>query len=271
MKDIDGGEHVEKREMRVVSIFESKQQAKTEVKETFLDEIKIIFCKPVYVLLLLIRAMVFGVNTAIHYWIGDYMRTVCKVDGSKVFGAYTIIAISGPLGGLFAGSIITAFLGGYENKNSSLALILTQSLACMCGLASPFFTSIYVYCGLTTLYFVFNSVAQPLIQGIIFTSVNPKNKGTAFSLANFSTMLTTSGPFPFFYGAINDHFKARYPYMAMFSIMMIATLSILPMMLMAFFRYKTFSEKKDALIVKSDEETNFQKENHNYDIELQKK
>lgn len=272
VRDLDGIEHVEKKEMRVVSIFEARQTTKVEKRETFVDEMKIIFGKPVYVLSLIFRALVFGVNTALHYWIGDYMRSALNFEGTKVFGAYTIIAISGPVGGLFAGSIITAFLGGYENKHSSLALIISQSIACVFGLASPFFNSVYYYCALTTLYFVFNSVVQSLIQGIILNSVSPQNKGIAFSIANFSTMVVASGPFPFFYGALNDYFKETNSHMAMLCLMILAAISILPMILMAFFRYREFAQRNKPMISNtSEEEPSLPTGQRSDDIELQKK
>lgn len=276
IRDQDG-EHVEKKEHRVVSIFEVNLIDNS--KASFMTQVREILCAPVFLCCLFIRAIMFGVNTAIQYWIGDYMRTVLEIEGGQILFSYTIIAVSGPLGGLFAGSIINFFIGGYENKHSSLALLFSHTIACIFGLSGPWVKSSFAYCILTTLYFVFNSVALPLIQGIILTSVKPEYKSTAFSIANFSTMLLTSGPFPFLYGAINDIFKERYPYMAMLSLFIICTLAIIPMLFMCFFRYKTFSIDQMEKLVDFDKDDgrstidNYKSSNSNSnkDIELHKR
>ena len=54
-----------------------------------------------------IRAVIYGVNTAFHFWIADYMRTVMDINNpSTIFFSYTIIALAGPIGGVLCNAII---------------------------------------------------------------------------------------------------------------------------------------------------------------------
>lgn len=241
---------VKSTEEREVSLFEAKEIDKKGGNIDFFGQFKEIFSQPLFICCLIMRAIVIGTLTAIHYWIGDYMRTVLMVEGTKVFGSYTVIAIIGPIGGLGVGSITNYFFGGYEQKHSSLTMIFTHLISCACGITGTFFDSVYYFCILTTLFFVFNSVAYPLLNGMTLISVKPEYKSTAFTISNFFAMLFTSGPFPFMYGAINDYCKTTYPRMAMLCLMLIMALGLIPMVIMAILRYKDFEEKekKEAFI-----------------------
>jgi hypothetical protein len=93
------------------------------------------------------------------------------------------------------------------------------------------------------MYLIFNSSALPMIQGIIITSVSAELKGTAFSIANLFTMALTSGPAPFFYGAVNDlYHDTPYKNRGMIAIMLCCCCGILLMMVMAVIRYKRHNE-----------------------------
>ena len=215
-------------EFQFISSTQDKAVAQQkEKKSTFFEDMKDIIINFVFINSVLVRAILFGVNTALHFWISDYMRSVLFVEDKRViFVSYTIIAVSGPIGGVLASSIVSKFLGGYEHKNSAYILLFLHCMTCCIGLFIPFMKQLYPFCFTTTLYLVFSSSALPIVQGIIITSVSAKLKGTAFSIANLVQILLTSGPAPFLYGVINDAYKHVFPGMAMLCIMSCACVGI---------------------------------------------
>ena len=181
---------------------------------------KEILTNPVFINGLIIRAILYGINSSLHYWISDYIRNVLLINNNKlIFVSYTIIAIVGPLGGIVISSLVNYWLGGYEHRHSVIMLFVLHIIASFCGIAIPLVNSLYPFSISVVLYLIFNSATLPILQGLIITSVSPNLKGTAFSIANLVTMLLTSGPAPVVYGIINDKYKSVYPKLGMFSTM----------------------------------------------------
>ena len=248
VKDSDKTEHVEIKQQRVVSIFQIQQvstnDSSSSKKQTYFNELTYILRNNLFLIGALVRSILLGVNTAFHYWISDYMRNGLNINDSRViFISYTLMNIGGPIGGVLVGSIVNFFFGGYENRHSGTVLLVTHIISCVFGMLIPFMITLYSFCGMTLMYLIFNSSALPMIQGIIITSVNAELKGTAFSIANLFTMALTSGPAPFFYGAVNDlYHDTPYKNRGMIAIMLCCCFGILLMMIMAVIRYRRYNE-----------------------------
>ena len=242
-----------------VSIFEVRKSLTKSSKneQSTFAQAKAIITNPVFFFSNLARAILQGVNTALHYWISDYMRTALNIeDKSLILFAYTIVSIAGPIGGILASGFSNFFLGGYEHKHAPLALLMFHIITCVCGLCIPFMGGLYSFCGATMMFLVFSSSAVPMIHGIILNSVGPKLKGMAFSITNFTTMLLTSGPYPVMYGAVNDYFKPEHKNYAMLAIMLSECIGIIFILILAYFRYKTFDDskkKKEKLVTEGEE------------------
>ena len=247
VKDLDDTEHVEQKEQRVVSIFQTRQSTKDEKKKmTYCMEFKYIMRNPLFINGALGRSILLGVNTAFHYWISDYMKNAIHIENPHViFWSYTLMNIGGPVGGVFAGSFIQYFFGGYENKHSASVLLATHFISCIFGMLIPFMEGLYSFCAMVLLYLIFNSSSLPMIQGIIITSVSTELKGTAFSIANLFTMMLTSGPAPVFYGFINDTFHG-HKNAGMLAIMLCCCLGLLFILGMVFYRYKMYNELENS-------------------------
>lgn len=201
-----------------VSLLDKNQTDKK--KQNTCTVYKNILTNTVFINGLTIRAILYGINSSLHYWISDYMRNVLLINNNKlIFISYTIIAIVGPLGGIVITSLVNYCLGGYEHRHSVLILFLLHIIASFCGIAIPFVGSLYPFSISVVLYLIFNSAALPILQGLIITSVAPNLKGIAYSIANLVTMLLTSGPAPVVYGIINDKYKTVYPKMGMYATM----------------------------------------------------
>ena len=92
-------------------------------------EFKYIMRNPLFINGALGRSILLGVNTAFHYWISDYMKNAIHIENPHViFWSYTLMNIGGPVGGVFAGSFIQYFFGGYENKHSASVLLANRLL-----------------------------------------------------------------------------------------------------------------------------------------------
>lgn len=247
IKDLDDTEHVEQKEQRVVSIFQTRQSTKDEKKKmTYCMEFKYIMRNPLFINGALGRSILLGVNTAFHYWISDYMKNAIHIENPHViFWSYTLMNIGGPVGGVFAGSFIQYFFGGYENKHSASVLLATHFISCIFGMLIPFMEGLYSFCAMVLLYLIFNSSSLPMIQGIIITSVSTELKGTAFSIANLFTMMLTSGPAPVFYGFINDTFHG-HKNAGMLAIMLCCCLGLLFILGMVYYRYKMYNDLENS-------------------------
>ena len=194
-----------------------------------------------------IRSLIYGVNTAFHFWIADYMRTVLEINSpSKIFISYTIIALAGPIGGVLCNAIINPWMGGYESQRSSYALLFLHLISCIFGVSFPLFLGLTTFSILCALYLVFNSAMLSILQGVIVSSISSRLKSTGFSLTNIVTMLVTSGPSPVIYGYINDKYKTIYKPLAMLCTMLAGVASIPFFFLLICFRARQF--KKDKLL-----------------------
>ena len=208
----------------------------------FLDLQKIL-SNPLYILSLISRCIIHGLNTCLHYWISDFMRTVIKEEQVKVTIAYSMICFIGPLGGLLANTILKSYIGNYESKNSSWPIVILQSLASIFAINIGFMKSTVGISIITILFFIFNSSTLPLIQGILMSCTEKNLSGTAFAFASTCTQLATAGTTPIIYGMINDRFKHKYPWIAMVSMMSLHLLAIPLLILLAILRNKKFDEK----------------------------
>ena len=222
----------------------SKNDTSSSKKHTYFNELNYILRNNLFLIGAFVRSILLGVNTAFHYWISDYMRNALNINDSRViFISYTLMNIGGPIGGVLAGTFVNFFFGGYENRHSGTVLLITHIISCVFGMLIPFMSTLYSFCGMTLMYLIFNSSALPMIQGLIITSVSAELKGTAFSIANLFTMALTSGPAPFFYGAINDlYHDTPYKNRGMIAIMLCCCFGIVLMLVMAVIRYRKYNE-----------------------------
>jgi len=261
VKDADGGEHVEvKKEKQVskISVFEEKEDLGSGQKKeepSFISDMKELLTNATFLTSSWIRAVIYGVNTAFHFWIADYMRTVLNINSpSKIFISYTIIALAGPIGGVLCNAIINPWMGGYESQRSSYALLFLHLTSCVFGVAFPLFMGLTEFSILCAMYLVFNSAMLSILQGVIVSSISPRLKSTGFSLTNIVTMLVTSGPSPVIYGYINDKYKTYYKPLAMLCTMLGGVACIPFYFLLICFRARMF-KKGEKLLGKDSKKT----------------
>ena len=196
--------------------------------DNFFENCKIILKNKLYIYCLIVRSLLFGVNSGIHYWFNDYLVTVIEeTNQNKILIAYFIVATLGPLFGIIGNYFIESKIGEYNSKRAISASLFFHFICCIFCIIIPFLRNLIIFLILMWLYFTFNSFVIPIIQGIIICSVDKELKITSFSLANIFQMLFTSGPAPTYYGFVNDLFKDKIKNGGMIALLMFTIVNIL--------------------------------------------
>ena len=237
------------------TIYVDKEINKENVKNTFFEDLLILCCHPLYMISMLSRCILHGLNTCLHFWLGDFIRNVIKEDNQlKVTIAYSIICFAGPFGGIIANGFLKMCIGGYETRKSSWPLVFIQIIASILSISIGFMKSTFSVCIMTILYLIFNSSALPLVQGILISCVDPELAATGFAIASILTQSVFSGATPFLYGFINDRYKNKYPWLAMVSVMMLQIFAIPLLISMAILRNRKFDDEEKLKCNENEEE-----------------
>ena len=212
-------------------------------KGNYFTDLAQLLNNPLYTLSLISRCIIHGLNTCLHYWFSDFLRTVIKEKQVIVTISYSIICLAGPLGGIITNSLLKSYIGYYESKKSSWPIVILQFLASIFAISIGLMKSTLYLCIVTIIFLIFNSSALPLIQGILISSTDKHLSATGFAFASTCTQLITAGTSPMVYGIINDKFKDRYPWLAMVSMMSLNLFSVPLLIFLAILRNKKFDEE----------------------------
>ena len=213
-------------------------------KGNYFMDLFILLSDKLYVLCLISRCILHGLNTCLHFWLSDFLRTVINEEKVKVTFYYSIICILGPLGGLLANSILKSVIGDYQSRKSSYPIVILQLIASIFSIFIGLMNSTLTVSIITIIFLIFNSSVLPLIQGILMSCIDKSLSATAFAFASTCTQLITAGTTPVIYGYINDKYKSIYPRLAMVSIMSINLLAVPLLLLLAILRNKKFDKEE---------------------------
>ena len=213
-------------------------------KEYYYSDLILLLSDRLYMLCLISRCILHGLNTCLHYWLSDFLRTVINEDQVKVTKYYSIICFIGPLGGLLANSILKSLIGNYQSRKSSYPIVILQTIASIFSIFIGLMNTSFKVSSITILYLIFNSSVLPLIQGILISCIDQNLSATGFAFASTVTQLLTAGTTPMIYGYINDKYKNKYPRLAMVSIMSVNLLAVPLLLLLAILRNKKFDKEE---------------------------
>jgi hypothetical protein len=229
------------------TIYEEKQEKsnKNVKKNNFLYDLKILSCHSLYLISMLCRCILHGLNTCLHFWLADFMRNVIHEKNQlKITICYSIICFTGPLFGILANLVLKPWIGNYESRKASWPLVFLQLTASIFAVSIGFMKSTLTVSFATILFLMFNSSALPLLQGILISCVDKSLSATGFAIANILTQVLTSGTTPLLYGIINDRYKEQYPSLAMISIMSLQFIAVPFLAALAILRNKKFDEEE---------------------------
>ena len=224
---------------------QEKREKKEEKKRNFFDDLKILSGHSLYVLSVTCRCILHGINTCLHFWLADFLRTVIhEQDQLKITIYYSIICFAGPVGGMIANAVLKPLIISYESRKASWPLVILQLIASIFGISTGLLKTTLNVTIATILFLIFNSSALPIVQGILISCVDKELGATGFAIANILTQVLTSGTTPLLYGIINDRYKERYPNLAMLCIMSLEFLAIPFLCILACLRNKKFDEEE---------------------------
>ena len=224
---------------------QEKREKIEEKKRNFFDDLKILSGHSLYVLSVTCRCILHGINTCLHFWLADFLRTVIhEQDQLKITIYYSIICFAGPVGGMIANAVLKPLIISYESRKASWPLVILQLIASIFGISIGLMKTTLNVTIATILFLIFNSSALPIVQGILISCVDKELGATGFAIANILTQVLTSGTTPLLYGIINDRYKERYPNLAMLCIMSLEFLAIPFLCILACLRNKKFDEEE---------------------------
>jgi len=224
---------------------ETNKNKEEEKKSNFFDDLKILSRHSLYVLSVTCRCILHGINTCLHFWLADFLRTVIHEQNQlKITIYYSIICLAGPVGGMIANAVLKPIIISYESRRASWPLVILQLIASLFGISIGFMKTTLNVTIATVLFLIFNSSALPIVQGILISCVGKKLGTTGFAIANILTQVLTSGTTPLLYGIINDRYKDKYPNLAMLCIMSLEFLAIPFLCILAYLRNKKFDEEE---------------------------
>ena len=224
---------------------ETNKNKEEEKKSNFFDDLKILSRHSLYVLSVTCRCILHGINTCLHFWLADFLRTVIHEQNQlKITIYYSIICFAGPVGGMIANAVLKPIIISYESRRASWPLVILQLIASLFGISIGFMKTTLNVTIATILFLMFNSSALPIVQGILISCVGKKLGTTGFAIANILTQVLTSGTTPLLYGIINDRYKDKYPNLAMLCIMSLEFLAIPFLCILAYLRNKKFDEEE---------------------------
>jgi hypothetical protein len=240
-------EEEEKNDRVTCTVYEEEEK-KTEEKSkkgNFFSDLLILACHSLFMMSMLCRVILHGLNTCMHFWLADFMRNVIKEQNQfKITICYSIICFSGPAGGILTNAILKPLIGNYDSRRASWPLVIIQLVASIFAISIGF-TKTTISCTIATICFLmFNSSALPLLQGILISCVDPALSTTGFAITNVLTQVLTSGTTPLLYGMINDRYKDRYPWMAMVCIMSLELVAVPLLSILAILRNRKFDEEE---------------------------
>ena len=224
---------------------QEKPKNKKEEKRNFFDDLKILGGHSLYVLSVTFRCKLHGINTCLHFWLADFLRTVIHEQNQlKITIYYSIICFAGPVGGMIANAVLKPFIISYESRKASWPLVILQLIASIFGICIGFMKTTLNITIATILFLIFNSSALPIVQGILISCVDKELGATGFAIANILTQVLTSGMTPLLYGVINDRYKDKISNLAMLCIMSLEFLAIPFLCILAYLRNKKFDEEE---------------------------
>ena len=141
------------------TIFEEhdeKEEDNKEKKSNYFSDLVILLSDPLYILCLVSRCILHGINTCLHYWFSDFMRTVIKEKQYKVTIYYSIICFSGPLGAIIFNSQLKKCIGGYESRNASWPIVILQFIASIFAVSIGLMKTSMSVSVATAVYLIFN-------------------------------------------------------------------------------------------------------------------
>ena len=173
---------------------------------SFFSRLKMIFNNKIFMISLIIRTLLIGIQSTLSFWIPDIiirLEDIQKKTSQNLFSNILII-ITPPLGS-FMSRLMGNFtiIGHKRKKKTTIFLILSYGLSCICGLFIPNKKSFSFIASIIVFLFC-SSASLPMLQGICMSSINKKIKENIFSFIHIFTLFFGTGVLPYIFGFIYE-------------------------------------------------------------------
>ena len=173
---------------------------------SFFSRLKMIFSNKIFMISLIIRTLLIGIQSTLSFWIPDIiirLEDIQKKTSQNLFSNILII-ITPPLGSFMSRLMGNFTIIGYKRKKkTTFFLILSYALSCICGLFIPNKKSFSFIASIIVFLFC-SSASLPMLQGICMSSINKKIKENIFSFIHIFTLFFGTGVLPYIFGFIYE-------------------------------------------------------------------
>ena len=164
--------------------------------------IKMIFNNKLFMISLIIRTLIIGIQSSISFWAPDIMIRLIEIKKKsfKNLLGNILIIITPPLGN-FICRIIGNFsiISHKKKKKIVLFIIFFYIISFLCCIFVSDRKS-FSFVATIIIFLFFSSVCLPMLHGICISSINKKIKDNIFSFIHIFTLFFGSGLIPFIFG-----------------------------------------------------------------------
>ena len=206
---------------------------------SFKKKIKFIITNTIYICTILYKSINQFILSGLTFWLTDYLENILEEKNSfQRLYIYIEAIVIGPIIGIAIGGFLGSMTGGYEKKNSVLAIFILQAISSLFSIFVPLVNNINLFSLYLTLFNLFMSSVIPVNTGLILWTL-PKNlKGFGNGVGNLITTIIGKFPSPLLYGYIQYIFNDYNKRIGMHFLMKISFLGEICLAFATLFRFK---------------------------------
>ena len=206
---------------------------------TFWKKIKYILSNKIFISTVLYKSTNQFICCGIGFWLTDYLENILGEKNSyKRLYSYIIIIVIGPIIGMSIGGFIGSLTGGYEKKQSVLAIFVLQIITSILSVFVPLANKIYFFVLYLSLFTTFMASVVPVNTGLILWTMPKNMKGFGNGISNLITTFLGKLPAPFIYGYLQFKFINFDKRIGMIFLMSFSFLGAICLGFATIFRYK---------------------------------
>ena len=231
------------------SVFEKNYQDNNRNEVfTFGKKIKYILSNKIFISTVLYKSTNQFICCGIGFWLTDYLENILGEKNSyKKLYSYIIIIVIGPIIGMAIGGFIGSLTGGYEKKQSVLAIFILQIITSILSVFVPLANRIYFFVLYLSLFTTFLASVVPVNTGLILWTMPKNMKGFGNGISNLITTFLGKLPAPFLYGYLQFKFINFHKRIGMIFLMSFSFVGAICLGFATIFRYKdNYSEIEKA-------------------------
>ena len=222
------------------SLFGENNQDNTKNEVfTFKRKIKYLFQNKIFISTVLYKSTNQFICCATSFWLTDYLENILNETNSYIrLYSYIIIIVVGPIIGMAFGGFIGSLTGGYEKKQSVLAIFILQIISIFFSVFVPLANSIFFFVLYLSLFNAFIASVVPVNTGLILWTMPKNMKGFGNGVSNLITTFFGKLPAPFLYGYLQFKFNNFNKKIGMIFLMSFSFLGAICLGFATFFRFK---------------------------------